>query len=62
MRYRTILLCKCILVYLLIFPLGGLQAQERELTEEQELLQVMHSIHSQTLFEYVGELSSEKYW
>lgn len=53
---------ECVLVYLLIFPLGGLRAQELELTEEQELLQVMHSIHSQTLFEYVEELSSDKYW
>jgi hypothetical protein len=33
-----------------------------ELDQEQKLLQVMHSIHSQTLFNYVKELASDKYW
>ncbi len=37
------------------------QRREVELTEEQRLLEVMHSIHSQTLFGYVAELASDKY-
>lgn len=38
------------------------QRQELELTAEQELLQVMFSIQSQTLYEYVKELCLDKYW
>jgi hypothetical protein len=33
----------------------------QELTENQKLLQVMHSIDSMTLYRYVEELASEKY-
>jgi len=40
----------------------GAQRRAAQLSEEQQLLQVMHSIHSQTLYEYVDELASDKYW
>ncbi len=44
--------------------LSMLWAQRRgaQLSDEQKLLQVMHSIHSQTLYGYVEELASDKYW
>lgn len=38
------------------------QGRGGQLTDEQKLLQVMHSIHSQTLYDYVAELASDKYW
>jgi len=46
--------------------LGGVEAQQRgrteaPLTEEQKLLEAMHLIQSQTLYDYVKELVSEKY-
>lgn len=47
-----------------VFSVSYLPAQRSgmQLDEEQKLLQVMHSIHSQTLFNYVKELASDKYW
>lgn len=53
---------------LLILSMLGLstwstaQRGRQQLSEEQKLLQVMHAIHSQTLYEYVEELASDKYW
>ncbi|NOR15878.1 MAG: M28 family peptidase [Candidatus Aminicenantes bacterium] len=41
---------------------GTAQRGGQQLSEEQKLLQVMHSIHSQTLYGYVEELASDKYW
>jgi len=38
------------------------QGRGAQLSDEQKLLQVMHSIHSQTLYAYVAELASDKYW
>jgi hypothetical protein len=38
------------------------QGRGGQLSKEQQLLQVMHSIHSQTLYDYVAELASDKYW
>ena len=38
------------------------QGRRAQLSEEQQLLQVMHSIHSQILYDYVAELASDKYW
>jgi len=51
----------CAFGVLLIWLPGLLPAQAQKLTEEQKLLQVMHSIDSHTLFCYVEELASEKY-
>ncbi len=47
-----------------VLSMSWLYAQQsgRELDQEQKLIQVMHSIHSQTLYHYVEELSSDKYW
>lgn len=52
------------ILFVFVFSTSFLPAQRSgmELTEEQELLQVMHSIHSGTLFNYVKELASDKYW
>ena len=51
-----------VLAVLLIFvTLSPAQRSRPQLTEEEQLLQVMHGIHSQTLFEYVKEMASEKY-
>jgi len=40
-----------------------IRAQEKpeELTDEQKILQVLHSISSHTLFDYLKELASDKY-
>lgn len=38
------------------------QRGSQQLSGEQRVLQAMHSIQSQELFEYVRELASEKYW
>ncbi|MFW6136596.1 MAG: M28 family peptidase [Candidatus Aminicenantaceae bacterium] len=46
---------------LMMQPPAFPQAQAEELTTEQKLLQVMHSISSLTLYHYVEELASEKY-
>jgi hypothetical protein len=37
------------------------QEEPEELTDEQKMLQVLHSISSHTLFDYVKELASDKY-
>lgn len=37
------------------------QEKPEELTDEQKILQVLHSISSHTLFDYVKELASDKY-
>ena len=54
-----------IIIYLLLFLCisSGVEAQRRrrELTEREKLLQVMHSIHSRTLFEYVKKLASTEF-
>jgi hypothetical protein len=47
---------------LLVFvTLSPAQRTRPQLTEEEQLLQVMHSINSQTLFDYVKEMASDKY-
>ncbi|MBN1274569.1 MAG: M28 family peptidase [Candidatus Aminicenantes bacterium] len=55
---------KILPVFLCVFFLAGLalRAQSTADTEEQKLLQVMHSISSHTLYDYVKELASDKYW
>ena len=62
MRNRKLFLSTGLIFTLLLA--GGLYGQRRalRLTGEQELLQVMHGIHSQTLYEYVREMASDKYW
>jgi hypothetical protein len=62
MRYRKFYSA----LFALIFYFTGsfvlaAQNQPAELTDEQKILNVMHSISSHTLFDYVKELCSEKY-
>ena len=49
------------LLLLMGIPLGMHAQQSQELTEEQQLLQVMHSIESQVLFSWVDTLASERF-
>lgn len=51
-----VVLTYCILTFSL-----SVQAQRAQLTDEQKILQSLHSISSHELFEYVKELASEKY-
>jgi hypothetical protein len=46
---------------LVLVTLAPAQRTRPQLTEEQQLLQVMHGINSQTLYDYVKEMASEKY-
>jgi hypothetical protein len=48
-------LCISFCVYL------GAQEKSEELADEQKMLQVLHSISSHTLYDYVKELASDKY-
>lgn len=50
-----------ILIFISLFVDLRAQEKPRELTDEQKILQVMHSISSHTLFDYVKELASDKY-
>ncbi len=55
------------IVFILLISIGMLpmlwaQRERTQLSDEQKLLQVMHSIHSQILYAYVEELASDKYW
>ena len=48
-------------LFLLGFPAGARAQQNNELTVEQQVLQVMHSIESQLLYSWVDTLASEQY-
>ena len=50
-----------VLSYLILSLTLSAQAQRAQLTDEQKILQTLHSISSHTLFDYVKELASEKY-
>jgi hypothetical protein len=62
MRRKHIGLILLVLSMLWLSTWGIAQRGAQQLSEEQKLLQVMHSIHSQTLYDYVEELASDKYW
>ena len=62
MRNKKFILIYTILACFIISSQGVGQRRERKLTPEEELLLVMHSIHSQTLYGYIEELTSDKYW
>ena len=49
----------CVFLFVSLFLTG--QREEEELTDEQKILQAMHSITSHDLFYYVQELASDKY-
>jgi hypothetical protein len=61
MRFRKVFPAGLLITALLSVSVIAGQRGEPRLTEEQRLLQVMHGIHSQTLYEYVRELASDKY-
>jgi hypothetical protein len=61
MKYKNILLVLFILVFLSTSTFSFIQRAPDDTSDEQKLLQVMHSISSHELFEYVKELASEKY-
>jgi len=55
-------LCVLIAFSLLVFvTLSPAQRSRARLSEEEQLVQVMHGINSQTLFDYVKEMASDKY-
>jgi len=61
MRNKKLLFLAVGFIYIFVsLPLSGHQSQAVN-TDEQRLLQVMHSISSHKLFDYVKELASEKY-
>ena len=50
-----------LLVFLTVSSVVSAQRASRELTDEQKILQAMHSISSHDLFHYVKELASDKF-
>ena len=62
MRRKFIVLVSLFLSVVWVSTWGTAQRGAQQLSEEQKLLQVMHSIPSQTLYDYVEELASDKYW
>jgi hypothetical protein len=61
MRKRKLLSVVFILLGISFFLFIHAQEKSEELTDEQKMLQVLHSISSHTLFDYVKELASDKY-
>ena len=61
MRDKKILAFTSIVVFLCCAGFLGAQRPSVQLSDEQKILQVMHSISSQDLYYYVAELTSEKY-
>jgi hypothetical protein len=61
MKNKNILLVLVILVFLSSSTILSVQRSSDELTDEQKLVQIMHSISSHDLFMYVKELASDKY-
>ncbi len=52
-----------VLICLLLFPAIAVQSQRQrpELTDEQKLLNIMHTIKSQTLYNYIDTLASDEF-
>lgn len=61
MKNRNPFLVLFAITFLFISSLIAIQRRPQELTEEQKILQTMHSISSHDLFAYVKELASDKY-
>ncbi len=61
MKNKKLFLILFIFSFLFISSVPAVQRSPAKFSDEQKLLQVMHSISSQTLFDYVRELASDKY-
>jgi len=61
MKNKKLLLILFTVSFLFISSVPAAQRSPAKFSDEQKLLQVMHSISSQTLFDYVRELASDKY-
>jgi len=61
MKNKKLFLILFTVSFLFISSVPAAQKSPAKFSDEQKLLQVMHSISSQTLFDYVKELASDKY-
>ncbi len=61
MKNKKLFLILFTVSFLFISSVPAAQRSPAKFSDEQKLLQVMHSISSQTLFDYVRELASDKY-
>ncbi len=61
MKNKRFLWVIFVCAFLIVSSLLTGQRRERELSDEQKILQAMHSISSHDLFSYVKELASDKY-
>lgn len=61
MKNRRLFLALFAIAFLFVSSLIAIQRRSQELTEEQKILQTVHSISSHDLFAYVKELASDKY-
>jgi len=62
MKLKKILSISLMIFILGVFSPVTAQQARPQLTDQQKVLQVMHSISSHMLFDYVKELASDKYW
>jgi len=61
MKDRKSYLIAISLVFILVFSTGVIQGNQTEKTDEQKLFEVVHSISSHILFDYIKELALDKY-
>jgi hypothetical protein len=61
MTKQKLLTAVLILFCISLFSFALAQDKPEELTDEQKMIQILHSISSHTLFDYVKELASDKY-
>jgi len=61
MRKKTLFLILCMSIIFFAYSFSVAQRNRSDISDEQKLLEIMHSISSHTLFEYVKELASDKY-
>ena len=60
MKTKKLLLC-VVGLFIIGFPAGAQTQQSDDLTAEQQLLQVMHSIESHVLYSWVDTLASDRF-
>lgn len=59
-KQKSHLIAFCI-VFFVVFSSAAILGNQQEQTDEQKILEVVHSISSHTLFDYVKELALDKY-